>query len=117
MIIIQGLEFYGYHGVPDEEQKIGHRYSVNIELEGDFEAEFSDRIEDTIDYSAVCSAVIFVAQKNKVRTIERLSRLIAEELLASFSMIESINLEITKLMPPTPHIVASASYQQLFIRD
>src|SRR5262245_5182026 len=31
-IFIEALEFYGYHGLFDSEQDIGHRYVVDVEL-------------------------------------------------------------------------------------
>ena len=117
MIIIKGLEFYGFHGVPDEEQIVGHRYSIDLEIEGLFEAEYTDRIAETINYGDVCKVVLEIAQKQQVRTIERLTRIIGETLLESYTMIESLNIILTKKLPPAPYILESASYQQLFIRD
>src|ERR1700736_2844209 len=32
-IKLRGIQFYGYHGVPDAEQETGHRYEVDLVLE------------------------------------------------------------------------------------
>ncbi len=51
-IVLEALEFYSYHGVFDEEQRIGAKYLVDLELELDFSvAAAMEQLEATVDYS------------------------------------------------------------------
>ena len=34
-IVVEGIEFHGFHGVPVAERQIGHRYRVDMRLELD----------------------------------------------------------------------------------
>lgn len=48
------MMFYGYHGLFSEENKLGQRFTVDVELMGDFrKAGQTDRMEDSIDYGQV----------------------------------------------------------------
>ena len=34
-ILLRSIEFYGYHGVTEDERRIGHRFSLDVTLELD----------------------------------------------------------------------------------
>ena len=57
-ILIEALELSSFIGVPDEERAAAQRLTVSMALEplGDFRA-LGDRIENTVDYFAVCEFV------------------------------------------------------------
>ena len=51
---LEGLKFYGYHGVHDAEQQLGQRFIVDLEMELDLRrAGLSDDPSDTVNYSLV----------------------------------------------------------------
>lgn len=99
-IILEDLEFYAYHGLFEEEQKVGGKYIVNLELDTDFsEAATSDNIEGTIDYSEVYS-VISKEMEKKSKLIEHVAGRIVTMLFVSFKQIEHIMIKLTKVKPP-----------------
>ena len=54
IISIENMEFYAYHGCFEEEQKIGTRFQVDLNMEVDTSlSENSDNLNDTVDYLAV----------------------------------------------------------------
>jgi dihydroneopterin aldolase len=111
-IVIEGMQFYGYHGVPDAEQAVGHRYEVDVELECDLRAAGrSDDVADTIDYGAVARRVMEIGQSRKYRLVERLAEVIAEELLGADPRIEAVRLRVRKLLPPIEAVVESAGVE------
>jgi dihydroneopterin aldolase len=78
-----GLHVFGYHGVEEEEQRLGQLFLYDIELEvGDRGA--SDRIEDAVDYREVALAVRRVSEQ-RFNLLEALACAVADELMELFS--------------------------------
>ena len=51
-IILEGMQFYGYHGRNDEERVLGQPFEVDLEAELDLTAAgVSDDIEDSVSYT------------------------------------------------------------------
>lgn len=110
-VFVEQLEFYAFHGVPDEEQKIGHRYAVSVALEVEGQAHESDSVSDTVDYGEVCRLLVDTATKTQTRTLERLGTQMCEEILREFSRVTDVNLRIWKPNPPTPFVVEKAGVE------
>lgn len=107
-VFLEGIEFYGFHGVPDEERIVGHRYIVHVEAEVDGQAHETDEVSDTVDYGEIAAKVLGVGKGASVRTVERLAKRIGEELLENFPAVRSVEVTVTKPLPPMPHVVDSA---------
>ena len=83
---ISGLSLFTHHGVTDAEQQTGQRLVFDIAFEvEDCDATVTDRLEDTIDYAAVCQAVALIATERSYRTLERLCTAVADMLEERFS--------------------------------
>ena len=88
-IILNGIQFYGYHGVPDAEQETGHRYEVDLVLEADIAAAAAaDDVEQTVDYGAVAREVLALGTQHRFRLIETLAVRIADQIMASQPRVE-----------------------------
>lgn len=99
-ILIEGITFHAYHGASDEEQAIGHRYSVDIVLEFDIRAAAqSDDLSQTINYSSVAKRVLAIGTENRFRLIETLAERIAEDTLQNFPA-SAVEVTVRKLLPP-----------------
>lgn len=106
-VFIEGLEFYGYHGVPEAERSVGHRYRVDVWMEVDSQAEQSDRVEDTADYGRIGLEITRLGENQQHRTIERLAREMGEHVLRNFLQVSEVKITVRKLLPPAPVIAAS----------
>lgn len=104
-VFVRGLQFYGYHGVADEEQVIGHRFRVDLSLDVDEEAHQTDDVADTVNYVGVAGTVLAVNEAVRCRTVERLGSLIAENVLQQHARVREVEVTLTKLLPPTSIIV------------
>lgn len=105
-ILVQGIEFFGYHGVPDEEQAVGHRYAVDLELSADLrQAGRSDSIADTINYAAITRLVLEIGTTRRFRLLEALAEQIATAILERHAP-EQVRVRVKKLLPPMNGIVA-----------
>src|SRR6185312_9149352 len=82
---ISSLSLFTHHGVTKAEQETGQRlvFDITLDLE-DCYATITDRVEDTIDYGAVCDTVAYVATERSYRTLERLCAEIADALVDRF---------------------------------
>ena len=111
-IVIEGLEFYAFHGVPDAEQTIGHRYKVDARLSADTRpAGASDDVADTVNYADVAAVIIEVGTTAQYRLLERLAERMADAIFARFVQVQAVNLRVSKPLPPMNAIVASVGVE------
>jgi dihydroneopterin aldolase len=110
-IEISGLSLFTHHGVTDAEQQTGQRlvFDISFEVE-DCDATVTDRIEDTIDYAAVCESVALIATERSYRTLERVCTAVADMLEERFSAT-GITVRATKPEPPIPLPVDEVSVE------
>lgn len=107
--MLEGIEFYAYHGVPDEEQVIGHRYRVDLILEVDLrEAGRTDSVEHTVNYAEVVQKVVDVGTRTQYRLMESLVERICWELFQAFPPVMRITLTLRKRLPPAGAVLESA---------
>ena len=61
-IYVNKMEFYGYHGVLPEENKLGQRFRVDLMVETDLkQAGVTDELEESISYAdlyQVCKEIV-----------------------------------------------------------
>ncbi|HVL39366.1 MAG TPA: dihydroneopterin aldolase [Fimbriimonadaceae bacterium] len=112
-VFIEGLDFYGYHGVPDEERAVGHRYLVDLEMAVEGNAPLDDEIRHTVDYSKAAQVVQEVLVDSQVQTLERLAGMICERLLQRYDRLVSVKVTVRKPMPPMPFVARAAGVQVL----
>jgi dihydroneopterin aldolase len=97
-----GLQFYGYHGVFPEENAIGQRYQVDVEMHLPLDKPgLSDRIEDTINYAEAYEVIRRIVEEEQVfKLIEALAEHIAAVLLRTYTSIHEITVSVIKPHPP-----------------
>jgi dihydroneopterin aldolase len=111
-IILKGIQFYGYHGVPDAEQETGHRYEVDLVLETDIDAAAAaDEVEQTVDYGAVAREVLDLGTQRQFRLIETLAVRIVDRIMASQPRIQAVTVCVKKRLPPIPGVVEYAAVE------
>lgn len=53
-LVLRGLKFHGFHGVKEEEKKLGQKFVVDVDAWMDLQpAGVSDCLTDTISYTAI----------------------------------------------------------------
>lgn len=100
-LLIHDLELRGDHGVYPEERTSGGRFSIDLELDGDFaEAIRTDSIEASVDVDQV---VALVREQNRQTTytlIESFADAIGRALLKRFPLLTSARVRVTKKSLP-----------------
>ncbi|MED4123778.1 dihydroneopterin aldolase [Halalkalibacterium halodurans] len=102
-IYMNRMEFYGYHGVYAEENKLGQRFYVDLTLELDLKrAGESDALVHTINYADVYKITKEVVEGESYKLVESVAETIAAKLLASFEPLQFVTVTVTKPDPPIP---------------
>lgn len=106
IIRIKNATFYGYHGVMSEEQNVGGKFEIDVDIYTDFSvAAQSDNLRETVDYYKVYKFIeSFVTGKN-FHLIETLAVKIADELLKNFKHIKKIAVRVRKNNVPLGGVV------------
>jgi 7,8-dihydroneopterin aldolase/epimerase/oxygenase len=108
-ILITGLRELGVHGVLPEEQSRPQPFEVDVELTVDLTLPGeSDRLDDTVDYSAVAEAVRRVVASERYQLLERLAGRIAEVCKAD-SRVVAVAVTVRKLQPSLRALVDSTA--------
>ncbi|MDD4169061.1 MAG: dihydroneopterin aldolase [Desulfotomaculaceae bacterium] len=101
-IVLAGMEFYGYHGVLSQEQSLGQRFAVDIELSLELDqAGNSDNPEDTVDYASIFDMVRAVIEGRPRRLLESVAEDIADSVLKSFP-VKEVLVRVKKPHAPLP---------------
>ena len=81
--------FYGYHGALEEEQKIGSRFEVDLDLRVDLaRPSLTDLLSQTVDYKKVYHMIREVVEESRFHLLEKLAAAIAEKVLEGFDVDE-----------------------------
>lgn len=99
-LLLEGMEFFGYHGDIEAERSLGGRYSVDVELRADLRAAGrSDSIDDTIDYVRCFQVVRDLVENRQYRLLEALAENIAAALLAEHRRAGAVRVRVAKQPP------------------
>lgn len=94
------MRFYAFHGVFEEEQKIGTKYKVELDYYGDFLlASKADTLDQTVDYSKVYS-IVEAEMKISSKLIEHVAYRIINRIKDEFPLIKKVHIKLSKLKPP-----------------
>jgi 7,8-dihydroneopterin aldolase/epimerase/oxygenase len=111
-IAIQGAEFFAYHGFYPEEQKLGTKFIVDVEV--DFTPVNNlkeDKIANTVDYEKLYKVVTRQMQQTR-KLIETVAQSIADDIKEKYPFADKIQVSIKKLNPP---LAGKVDYSQIVI--
>ena len=105
-IVVSRLAVYAYHGVFEEEARLGQRFFVSLNCSLDLAA--AGRADDHtlgLDYGSLAALAHAVATERRFRTIEGLAEAIAAEALAAFPALDAIRVRVEKPEAPVPFVL------------
>ena len=115
-IVLEGMRFYGFHGVNPEERVLGQEYLVDLAVEMDLSrAGTSDRLEDTISYAHIYRAVRDVMEGEPLNLLEAAAQSIADKLPTDFP-VDSVSVRVKKPHPPIRWSVIENATIEIFRR-
>ena len=99
-ISLEGMQFYGFHGVNPEERSLGQYYVVDLAVELDLRGPgASDQLEDTVSYTSLYGAVQVVMEGESKYLLEAAAQAIADRVLAEFP-VKAVQVRVKKPHPP-----------------
>ncbi len=105
------MHFFAYHGVYDEERKLGTDYILNISIDTNIKkAGESDDLEKTINYETVYEICRFEMKKPS-NLLEHVVDRIEKRMKMQFPNMKSLTIKLQKLNPPMPGKIDSASIE------
>jgi dihydroneopterin aldolase len=106
-VALNNLQFFAFHGVLEEERKIGNNYLVDVSLEFHENAEVITHINDTINYEYIYQ---LIRKRMNVPTplLETIVMETGNQIHNEFSDLKSIFISIKKIHPPIEGIQGSA---------
>lgn len=117
-IILNNLQFYGYHGVFSEENKLGQRFNVDLQLHLSLKkAGKTDDVKDSIHYGHVFEVVQRVVEGEAKDLLEAVAESIAETLFENFPLLEACTVRVVKPDPPIPGHYDSVAVEIFRERD
>lgn len=102
-IRIRELKIRSFHGVYEDEKEKGQNFYVNATLYTDTRrAGTRDELEESTDYTRVCSLIKESFVKESYDLIEAVAENIARDILLNFPLIRAVDIEVRKPEAPVP---------------
>jgi dihydroneopterin aldolase len=99
-IVLEGMQFYGFHGVNAEEKSLGQPYVVDLAVEMDLSIPGkSDRLEDTVSYTHLYRSVQKVMEGESRNLLESAAETVAIRILDEFP-VKAVQVRVKKPRPP-----------------
>ena len=116
-IVLEGMQFYGFHGVNPEEQALGQSYLVDLAVELDLiQAGQSDRLDDTVSYTHLYRVVQSVMEGESRNLLETAAQAIADRVLAQFP-VDAVSVSVKKPRPPVRGSVIEHAMVEIYRRQ
>lgn len=102
------MKFHAFHGVSEQEKKVGNTFVVNIRLWTDVTiASQTDNLNNTISYAEIYEVI-----KNEMvrpsNLLEHVTGRILEKIKQSYTAIKEVEVSVSKINPPLGGDVYSA---------
>lgn len=98
---LERMQFYGRHGVFPEENKLGQRFYVSLDLKLDLrEAGETDDLRRTVNYAEVYGLVKEIVEGEPFKLIEALAETLAFRILDAYAKIQEVTVRVIKPHPP-----------------
>jgi 7,8-dihydroneopterin aldolase/epimerase/oxygenase len=99
-IRLEDMEFYSFHGHYKEEQIVGNKFLIDLEIETDLEpAGLSDKLDDATDYQ-VAYGIVKTEMGVKSKLLENIAARILDSLYKKLKGIKRATVKIKKMNPP-----------------
>ena len=98
--------FYAYHGVLSDEQALGGKFEIDVELHCDLrKGAKTDHLKDTVDYERVYDCVKNSVMNRKHFLLESLGQAIMDGIFKNFAQVRRVNVRVRKPGAPVKGVI------------
>lgn len=106
VIRIHNAVFYAYHGVLSDEQSLGGKFEVDVDLFCDLsKGAKTDSLKQTVDYERVYDCIKELVLGKKYFLVEALANTIAAGILKKFKQIHKVIVKVRKPGAPVKGVI------------
>ncbi len=106
IIRIHNAVFYAYHGVLTDEQNLGGKFDVDVDLHCDLtRGAKSDHLQDTVNYERVYDCIRSLVLDKQHFLLESLAGSIGKGILKKFSKVNSVTVRVRKPGAPVKGVI------------
>jgi len=114
---IKDAEFYSYHGVKTEEQSLGGKYQVDLDLFYDAtEAIINDEVNSALNYEEAMFCIEEVIAGESYNLIETIANEILNLAMEKFPNLAKATVRVRKMNAPIRRVVKYVEAEQSMIR-
>lgn len=112
VIKLHNAVFYAYHGAMSDEQSLGGKFEIDVELHCDLtKAKLTDNLLETVNYEKVYALMKSIVTGKKYYLIEALAHTIGTGILSEFASIERTIVRVRKPGAPVHGVVDTIEVQ------
>ncbi len=117
-LTIRSAEFYAYHGVKKEEQYIGGKYQVDLDMYYDAtEAILKDSVRRALNYEVAMDSIEDAIAGETCNLIETICSDILHSLMDRFPMLHKATVRVRKMNAPIRRVVSYVEAEQTMTRE
>jgi dihydroneopterin aldolase len=97
---LEGMEFYAFHGCYKEEQLVGNKFLVDLDIQTDCSLSAnSDNLKEALNYQ---TAYLLVKKEMEIKShlLEHVCKRILDRLNEQFTEIQHVRIKVSKINPP-----------------
>ncbi len=111
-IILNDLGFYGYHGLFNEEARLGQRFLIDLQCGVDLSRPAqTDTIGATVSYADIYDAVKAAFETRRMHLIEAVGQNIVDAIFEAFSDVNWIIVRVRKPEAPIAMVRGEAAIE------
>lgn len=110
---VVNLEYYAYHGVKNEEKKLGGKYQLDVDIHYDSKnAVINDDINYAVNYEEIVYAVSELMLNESYDLIETLANEMLNTIFDKFEQVMIATVRIRKMNVPMRRVVKFVEIEQ-----
>lgn len=115
---IRDAQFYAYHGVKEEEQKLGGKYEVDLDLYYDAtNGIINDDVKYALNYEEAMFCISEVISGDSYNLIETVANEILNLTMEKFPQLKKVTVKVRKLSVPMRRILSHIEVEQTITRE
>ncbi len=114
---IKSAEFYAYHGVKSEEQSLGGKYEIDLDMYYKAtEAVVNDDVQDALNYEEAMYCIEEVINSDPYHLVETIANEILNLAMEKFPQLIKATVRVRKMSVPIRRVVKYIEAEQSMAR-